>query len=59
VSRSSPDALEFLTSFAIGEKRWPYKQIVPFEPDRLEPVLKMAAEVYKDSPWLKAAKKIQ
>jgi hypothetical protein len=53
------DALDFLVPFALGEKRWPYKQIVAFEPVRLVPVLEMAAEVYDDPSLLEAAKTIE
>ncbi|MSP41079.1 MAG: hypothetical protein EXR70_21530 [Deltaproteobacteria bacterium] len=41
--RSIRKALDWLTPFASGEKKWSYQQITPFEPEKLAPLLRRAA----------------
>lgn len=44
-------AIAYLLPYARGEKKWPHKQITPFKPKRLVPVLERAAWVF-DLPSL-------
>jgi hypothetical protein len=46
--RQLRDALDYLAQYVLEEKEWPHKQIVPFQPERLYPLLVQAAEVYGD-----------
>jgi hypothetical protein len=41
-------AVDYLLPYALGEKAWSAKQIVPMERDRMYPVLRIAALKYGD-----------
>ena len=47
--RSIRAALDYLTPFAFGEK-WPYQQLGEWPPQMLFPLVRRAAEHYKDAP---------
>ncbi len=44
-------ALEYLYPFAAGEKKWEYKQIEGWEPQRLFPLMHFAARKYTDEKF--------
>ena len=50
--RSIRKALDFLTPVAIGEKKWDYQEIEGgVKPETLFPLMRRAAEIYKDKPY--------
>jgi hypothetical protein len=51
-------ALDFLYPFAVGEKKWEYKQIESWEPHRLFPLIRFAAGRYKDEKFKSMLAKI-
>jgi hypothetical protein len=51
-------ALEYLYPFAVGEKKWEYKQIEGWEPHRLFPLIHFAAPKYKDEKFKAMISKI-
>jgi hypothetical protein len=51
-------AIDFLLPYALGEKQWTWKQIVPMERERMVPVLRMAALKYDDTKYKKASDKL-
>ncbi|MFZ3200263.1 MAG: alginate lyase family protein [Candidatus Acidiferrales bacterium] len=57
--RSIRRALDFLVSYATGEKKWTYEQIIAAKPDDLVPALLMAARVYRDPEYAAAADRIK
>jgi len=46
--RSIRKAINFLTPFAFGEKKWPYQQLGQWPPQMLFPLLRRASEKYTD-----------
>jgi alginate lyase len=46
--RSIRQALAWLVPFATGERKWTYPQITRFQPEKLAPLLRRAAIVYRD-----------
>lgn len=46
--RSIRSALNFLTPFAFGEKKWPYQQLGEWPPQMLFPLIRKASEKYRD-----------
>ena len=40
--------MDYLVAFAVVEKTWPHKQIPPWEPQRVYPLLRRAAVKYGD-----------
>jgi len=46
--RSIRKAINFLTPFAFGEKKWPYQQLGEWPPQMLFPLLRRASEKYTD-----------
>jgi len=44
--RSIRQALDWLIPFAVGEKKWTHQQIHPLQPEKLFPLLRMAAIAY-------------
>jgi hypothetical protein len=44
-------ALDFLTPFALGERKWPYQQLGEWPPQMLFPLLRRAAHPYNDKPF--------
>lgn len=56
--RSIRAALDFLTPFGLGAKKWPYQQIEGFSGDAIHPVLRRAAAKYPDGPYRKLLTKL-
>jgi hypothetical protein len=56
--RSIRKALDWLIPFAAGEKKWTYKEISPFEPQKLAPLLRRAAIVYREPAYDEAIAKL-
>jgi Alginate lyase len=56
--RSIRRALDFLIPYALGEKRWGYKQIEPINPEDLAGPLLEAASVFNDSRYDADAKRL-
>jgi len=44
-------ALDWLVPFATGERAWTYPQITRFQPEKLAPLLRRAAIVYRDPAY--------
>jgi len=57
--RSIRKALDWLLPFASGEKKWSDKQITPFEPARLAPLLRQAALRWREPSYEKIIGKMQ
>jgi Alginate lyase len=51
-------ALDWLVPFAVGEKKWTYKQISAFQPEKLAPLLRRAALRYSEPGYERAISKI-
>ena len=49
--RSIRRALDWLVPFATGERKWTYAQITRFQPEKLAPLLRRAAIVYRDPAY--------
>ena len=47
--RSIRKALDFLVPFAVGEKKWPYRQLGDWQPEMLFRLIRRAFEKYDDS----------
>ena len=56
--RSIRKALECLIPFAAGEKIWPYKEISSVEPQKLAPLLRQAANAYREPRYEKVIAKL-
>jgi hypothetical protein len=56
--RSLRQGVDYLIPFATGEKRWPHKQITPFRPSELHPVLRLAAVGWKNPTYRALAQQI-
>lgn len=56
--RSIRKVIDWLSPFALGEKKWRYKQITPLEQERMYPILQIAAVKYRDTYYADAAKRI-
>lgn len=56
--RSIRKALDWLIPFAAGEKKWTYKEISAFEPQKLAPLLGRAAIVYREPAYEEAIAKL-
>src|SRR6185369_9813989 len=50
-NRSMRKATDWLIPFATGEKKWPYKEIAAVEPQKLAPLLRIAALRYRDPAY--------
>lgn len=57
-NRSMRRALDWLIPFATAEKKWPGKEIAPFEPQKLASLLRMAAIRYREPAYEKALGKV-
>lgn len=57
--RSIRRALEWLVPFATGEKKWSYKQISIFQPATLAPLLRRAANHYREPSYEQAIAKLR
>ncbi|MGE5218922.1 MAG: alginate lyase family protein [Chloroflexota bacterium] len=51
-------ALDWLVPFAIGESTWRFRQLAPFAPERLAPLLTRAALRYREPAYEKALLKL-
>jgi Alginate lyase len=51
-------ALDWLVPFAVGEKKWTYKQISAFQPEKLAPLLRRAALRYGEPTYERAVRKM-
>ncbi|HEX2932562.1 MAG TPA: alginate lyase family protein [Candidatus Binatia bacterium] len=51
-------ALDWLTPFATGKAKWPYKDISGFQPEKLAPLLRRAAMRYRDPGYEEALNKL-
>ena len=49
--RSIRKALDFLTPVALGEKKWQYQEIGGVKPESLFPLMRRAADVYRDKKY--------
>jgi alginate lyase len=56
--RSIRQALDWLIPFATGERKWSYKQISMFEPVKLAPLIRRAANQYHDPAYEQAIIKL-
>jgi hypothetical protein len=56
--RSIRKVLEWLIPFATGEKIWPYKEISSVEPQKLAPLLRQAANIYREPRYEKVIAKL-
>lgn len=56
--RSIRKALDWLLPFTLGEAKWEYKQIAPYDADELVPVLYWASVEFKEPKYADAAKKL-
>lgn len=56
--RSIRKALDWLIPFATGEKKWTYKEISAFEPQKLAPLLRRAAIIYREPAYEEAVAKL-
>lgn len=56
--RSIRKALDFLVPYAVGEEPWPYKQITPFHPDALAPIMRLAARAYHEPRYQRLARRL-
>jgi len=54
--RSIRRAIDFLFPYARGQKKWTWKQIAPFHPDRMTYTLRIAGDKYKEKSYLAAAR---
>ena len=45
------EALLYLAPYALGDAKWPHQQIGDFDPTSLIPVLRRAAERYRDADF--------
>ena len=52
-------ALDFLTPVAVGKQKWAYQEIEGgVKPESLFPLMRRAAQVYKDKPYLTSISKV-
>lgn len=56
--RSIRKALDFLTPFVTGEKKWPYQQIIDYQNREISPLLVIASVKYQDATYEQTAQKI-
>jgi hypothetical protein len=56
--RSIRRALDFLTPYGLGEKKWPHQQINGFDAAIYYPLLRVAAIKYSDAPYRALVAKI-
>ena len=52
-------ALDWLRPYALGEKKWDYQQIGPYNRNEFYPLLLQAATIYSDPKYLTDAAGIQ
>jgi hypothetical protein len=57
--RSIRRALDWLVPFATGEKKWSYPQITRFQPEKLAPLLRRAAIVYREPAYERVIGKLK
>ena len=57
-NRGIRKAIDWLIPFATGEKKWPYKEIAAFEPQKLAPLLRIAAIRYREPGYEEAIAKL-
>jgi hypothetical protein len=56
--RSIRRALDYLTPFSLGEKKWPHQEIGEWRPEMLFPVMRRAAGRYRDADYQKVMSKV-
>ncbi len=56
--RSIRKALDWLASYAAGERTWTYKQLSPIQPEKLAPLLRRATLRYREPAYEKALLKL-
>jgi hypothetical protein len=56
--RSLRKALDYLTPFVSGEKKWPYPQIIEYKVDEISPLLMMAGVEFKEPRYKDTAVRI-
>jgi hypothetical protein len=56
--RTIRKAIGYLLPYALGNKKWPWTQIVPFQPEGIYYALRIAANKYSDMSYLFAAQSI-
>ncbi len=52
--RSIRQALDWLVPFALGDRKWSYRQITPFQPEKLAPLLRRASRAYHEPAYERA-----
>jgi hypothetical protein len=57
-NRGMRKAIDWLIPYATGEKKWPYKEIAAFEPQKLAPLLRIAAIRYREPGYEEAIAKL-
>jgi Alginate lyase len=50
--------LDWLVPFAVGESKWSYTQIIPFQPEKLAPLLRRASRTYHEPRYEQAIWKL-
>ncbi len=56
--RGIRSAIDWLLPYAIGEKKWNYQQISPFEPAKLAPLLRQAALRFNEAAYEKTISRL-
>ncbi|MFH0991107.1 MAG: alginate lyase family protein [bacterium] len=56
--RSIRQAVNFLIPYALGVKKWTWRQIVPLNPDRMYYALRIAAEKFNSASYAKTAQAV-
>ncbi len=56
--RSIRKALDFLTPYVSSEKKWPYKQIAPYDPKQIAALYLIAARKYQNPQYEQIAHKL-
>lgn len=56
--RSIRQALNYLVPFALGERKWPYKQLGQWPPQMLFPLMRRAATKFQDEQYRQALAKL-
>ncbi|MGH7887194.1 MAG: hypothetical protein ACREPG_04975 [Candidatus Binatia bacterium] len=54
-----PSSPYWLLPFAVGEKKWTHEQITGMQPERLAPLLRRAAAVYREPEYERAIGKLR
>jgi hypothetical protein len=56
--RSIRQALDWLVPFVTGERKWTYPQMLRFRPEKLAPLLRRAAIIYREPAYEKTLERL-